>query len=483
MECALLLATAVVPLYTGLLHGWIYLQRRREALHLWLAVAAVSAAAIATAVIGRGHAGSFAEARVWQRVQMGAGCALAIGFVRWTLAFLELQRPRVEAAVWALCGAVLAGLVSDVVFARDGAVRQVVLGGPAVPEPGLTAFGQAVLAIFVFFVGYVGVELALACRKRPDARAVFLAYVVFAASLLHDAARGSRWLSGPELLPFGYLAMITGISAVLIRGFVRSMQQSERLATHLHEFVEERSAELRRKEVLLIHGERLATLGTLAAGVAHELNDPMAFVSSSLNRVEESWRDPRDRADVPEILGECRDGLARLRGTVAELLRLARGGDAELGAVDLSQVVRSVLPVVRAEARYRARLVEELEPVPGVTGNPGLLAHVALHLLLNGVRAAPDTAGDHEVRVSTRCEGGRVRLRVRDEGPAIPRALLAGLFDPFSSLAAGAESASHLGFAVTHQIVSSHGGEIAVASDDGGTEVTVWLPVAEARGA
>jgi signal transduction histidine kinase len=347
----------------------------------------------------------------------------------------------------------------------------------------LTAFGQAVLAIFVFFVGYVGVELALAWRRRPDARAVFLAYVVFAASLLHDAARGSRWLSGPELLPFGYLAMITGISAVLIRGFVRSMQQSERLATHLHEFVEERSAELRRKEVLLIHGERLATLGTLAAGVAHELNDPMAFVSSSLNRVEESWRDPRDRADVPEILAECRDGLARLRGTVAELLRLARGGDAELGAVDLSQVVRSVLPVVRAEARYRARLVEELEPVPGVTGNPGLLAHVALHLLLNGVRAAPDTAGDHEVRVSTCCEGGRVRLRVRDEGPAIPRALLAGLFDPFSSLAAGAESASHLGFAVTHQIVSSHGGEIAVASDEGGTEVTVWLPVAEARGA
>jgi signal transduction histidine kinase len=481
MERALLLATAVVPLYTGLLHGWIYFQRRREALHLWLAVAALAASAIAAALLGRGHAASFAEARVWQRLQLVAGCALAIGFVRWALVFLELQRPRIEAAVWALCGAVLAGLATDVIFTREGVVRQVVLGGSPVPEPGLTGFGQAVLAVFVFFVGYVGVELAMAWRRKPDARAVLLAYVVFGATLFHDAARGSRWLSGPELLPFGYLAMITGISAVLIRGFVRSMEDAERLATHLHEFVEERSAELRRKEVLLIHGERMATLGTLAAGVAHEINDPMAFVSSSLNRVEESWRDPRERADVPEILGECREGLARLRATVAELLRLARGGDAEIGLVDLTEVVRSVLPVVRAEARYRARLVEDLEPVPGVTGNPGLLAQVALQLILNGVRSVPQTPRDPEVRVSTHIEGSRVRLRVRDGGPAIPSALLAGLFDPFSSLAAGSGHAAHLGFAVTHQIVSSHGGEIAVASDEGGTEVTVWLPIAEPR--
>jgi signal transduction histidine kinase len=481
MECALLLATAVVPLYTGLLHGWIYLQRRREPLHLWLAVAALSASGIAAAVIRRGHAASFAEAHAWQGVQLVAGCVLAIGFVRWTLAFLELRRPGVEAAVWVLCGAVVAGLASDVIFASDGVLRTVVLGGPPVPEPGLTGFGKAVLAVFVFFVGYVGVALARAWPLRPDARPIALAYGVFAVTLFHDAARGSRWLSGPELLPFGYLVMVTGISAVLIRGFVRSMREAERLATHLHESVEERSAELRRKEVLLIHGERLATLGTLAAGVAHEINDPMAFVSSSLNRVEEIWRDPRERVDVPEILAECREGLARLRATVSELLRLARGSDAEIGPVDLSEVVRSVLPVVRAEARYRALLVEDLEAVPSVTGNPGLLAQVALQLLLNGIRSVPESPDHHEVRVSTHFEAGRVRLRVRDEGPAIPRALLAGLFDPFSSLASGAGHVSQLGFAVTHQIVASHGGEIAVLSDEGGTEVTVWLPVERRR--
>jgi len=68
-------------------------------------------------------------------------------------------------------------------------------------------------------------------------------------------------------------------------------------------------------------GEKLVALGTLAAGVAHEINDPLAFVSSNLNRVEEIWSDPGERRDVPEILAECHEGLARLRGTVAELLR------------------------------------------------------------------------------------------------------------------------------------------------------------------
>jgi signal transduction histidine kinase len=478
MERALLLATAVVPLYTGVLHGWLYLQRRREAEHLWLAVAALAVCAIAIAQIGRGGAASFAEARTWQQLQIAAGSVLAIGFVHWALTFLELRRPRIERAVLALAGVVAAGLATGAIFASEGVVRQLLIGRGPVPEPGLTGFGQIVLAIFVFFVGYVGVELALACKRKPEARPVFASYVVFAATLLHDAARAARWTEGPELLTVGYLVMFVGISAVGVRGFVRSMDEAERLASHLSERVEERSAELRRKEVALIHGDRLATLGTLAAGVAHEINDPMAFVCSNLNRVEEIWSDAGERADVPEILAECRDGLARLRSTVAELLRLARGGEADRVPVDLAEVVRSVLPVVRTEARYRAHLVDDLARVPPVLGNPGLLAQVALQLLLNGIRSLPGDAADREVRVSTRFEEGRVRLCVRDPGPAIPPERVRTLFDPFSSTVdegAGGRDA-RLGLAVTHQIVSRHGGEIEVRSGAEGTEVRVSLP-------
>jgi len=180
---------------------------------------------------------------------------------------------------------------------------------------------------------------------------------------------------------------------------------------------------------------------------------------------------------VPEILGECHDGVARLRATVGELLRLARRNEAATVPVDLAEVVASVLPLVRAEGRFRARWTELLTAVPAVRGDPSLLAQVALQLLLNGIRSIPEGApADHRIAVSTSSERGRVRLRVRDSGPPIPSAELQHIFDPFSPLAAE-DANARLGLAVTHQIVVSHGGEIEVSSDQRGTEVTVWLPI------
>jgi signal transduction histidine kinase len=495
MAEALVLATVVVPLYTGLLHVWIYVERRREGIHLGLGLAAFAMAAIAAALIAQGLAATPSEARMWQEVQIAAGAPLLIGFLRWTLAFLGIERPRIERAARVQAAAVLIGVAGGWLFERQATLQPVLVFHAPSYEAALTPFGDLVLSGFVFFVGYIAVELALAWRRNPDAGPAFLAYLGFGGSLLHDSARGARLISAPGLLSFGYLVMVVGISAVLIRRFVRSMDEAERLASQLHERLEERGAELHRKEVQLIHGVRLATLGTLAAGVAHEINDPMAFVSSNLNRVEESWNDPREHSDVPEILGECRDGLARLRGTVTELLRLARGSDAQNLPVDLAEVVASVLPLVRAEARYRAELSCDLEPVPAVHGNPGLLAQVALQLLLNAIRSVPEEqTPQHRVQVSTRLEDGMVRLRVRDGGPPMPPELLPHLFDPFASLSVDAAAREdraplppgiRLGLAVTHQIVRRHGGEIDVESGARGTQVTVSFPVREAppRGA
>ena len=343
----------------------------------------------------------------------------------------------------------------------------------------LTPFGIAVVTTFAAMVLYVGVELGRAARKRRDERPLFAAYCLFGAAVFHDVAVGLNLVNGRQLLPLGYLVMISGLSAVLVLRFVRSMGDAERLATDLHARVEERSAELRRKERQLVHGERLAALGTLAAGVAHEINDPMAFVSSNLNRVEEIWNSPTEHGDVAEILDECHDGLDRLRGTVAEFLRLARRSESATVPVDLADVVSSVLPLVRAEGRFRARWSEFLTAVPTVRGDPGLLAQVALQLLLNGIRSIPDGApGQHRITVSTGSERGRVRLRVRDSGPPIPSSELPHIFDPFSPLATEGAT-SRLGLAVTHQIVKNHGGELEVSSDQRGTEVTVWLPIAE----
>lgn len=485
MESALIVATVAVPLHAALLNGWMYALHRREHEALAFAVSALAMAGIAGGLVLQSLAEDPALARWWQSAQLAAGAVLVVSFVRWMHAFFGLRRPLVEVAALAAAALTGAGIATDVVFEQTLVLRPALPFHPPAWNAPLTPAGQALVSTYVVFIAYQWWELLRASRRDPDVRPVFVSYTAFAGTLLYDAGRGAGLADGPELLPFGYLGMVVGISAVLISRFVRSMRDSARLAAEWHERVEERSAMLRRKEMQLVHGERLAMLGTLAAGVAHEINDPMAFVSSNLNRVEEAWADPQERGDVPEILAECRDGLARLRATVAELLRLARGSDARSLPVDLTEIVASVLPLVRGEARWRARLECELAPVPAVLGNPGLLAQVALQLLLNGIRAVPEEqTARHRVRVATRYEPGRVVLQVRDDGPPLPPELLPHLFDPFASLAvAGADGAAggaRLGLAVTHQIVTSHGGQIDAVSGRDGTVVTVSLPALEA---
>ena len=489
MKGALVLATIVVPLYTALMHGWIYALRRREPASLAFAISALAMAAIAMGLAVQCFASSPERAYAWQQVQLAAGAVLMVSFPRCVHLLLGVHRPWVEAATGALALATFAGIAGEWVFSREMALLPTLAFHPPAWNAPATPAGQVLLSGYAAVVLYLCVSLGAAWRRAPHTRPVFVAYAAFAGTLLYDAARGAGITQGPELLPFGYLGMVVGISATVIRRFVRSLEDAARLADEWHEQVEARSAELRHKELQLVHGERLATLGTLAASVAHEINDPMAFVSSNLNRIEESWHDPRERGDIPEILGECHEGLARLRGTVAELLRLARGSEAGSLPVDIAEVIASVLPLVRAEARFGARLECDLAPVPAVLGNPGLLAQVALQLVLNAVRAVPtDRRGGHRVRVATRCEGGRVLLQVRDEGVPLPPELLPHLFDPFASLAvdttaradgASAAPGARLGLAVTHQIVTRHGGQLVAESSDGGTVFTVSLPALE----
>lgn len=482
MKGALLLVTVIVPLYTALLHGWIWAWRRRETEWLAFALSALAMAGVASGVIAQANAASPESAYRWQQLQLGMGAAVTIGLPCWAHRFLGLRRPWVEAGTLLLALVTLHGIGQEWVFSRAMILLPTLLLHPPAWHAPATKAGLVLLSGYALAVVYLLITLGAARRRAPQIGPLFASYALFASSLLYDAARGAGILRGPELLPFGYLAMVVGISAVTIRRFVRSVERASRLASAWHEEVETRSAELRRKELQLVHGERLATLGTLAAGVAHEINDPMAFVSSNLNRVEESWHDPRERGDVPEILAECREGLARLRRTVTELLRLARGSDADSLPTDLAEVVASVLPLVRAEARFGVRLECDLTPVPAVRGNPGLLAQVALQLVLNAVRATPEGRSSHRVRVATRAAGDRVLLEVHDEGAPLPPELVPQLFDPFASLAAdpapdaGAAPGARLGLAVTHQIVTRHGGRLAVESHGGGTVFTVSLP-------
>ncbi|MFO0556156.1 MAG: PAS domain S-box protein [Polyangiaceae bacterium] len=240
---------------------------------------------------------------------------------------------------------------------------------------------------------------------------------------------------------------------------------------------------LRRTQAQAAAGDRLTSLGRLAAGVAHEINNPLTYVIGRLNELlAEPATHPsgvlalseRARAHVAEAL----EGAQRVRAIVDDLRSLSRGEDQALGPVDLGRVVASACNIAAPHLRHRARLVRDVHPTPAVLGNEARLGQLVLNLLVNAAEAIEEGhVADNEVRVILAPkEGGRVVLEVRDTGSGIPAAALAHIFDPFFTTKPVGVGTG-LGLAISHGIVMQFGGEIDVESLEGrGSTFRVSFP-------
>ncbi len=460
-----LLAVAL-PLFTGLLHAWLYAQSRREPVQLWLAAAGfvLAAAALCAPAAAAGHR----DARL---LQLTLGISLAVLAMRTSLGLLGRAPARAEAPIWALAGAGL-GIVAAAAAWPEAPLARALLGSATGPNLGPLgrALATAPLALLL--------GVAFSCR-RGQGRAGWLvlawapwlaasAWDVAGAFGAHGRASFAHWAAWPTLA--------TG-SALLVRRFVRSMAEAERMARDLNALVEERSAALRRKELQLAHGEPLASLGALAAGVARATHAPLGFLDANLSRLRRAWHD-RNGDAVPRLLAECRQAVEQLRAVVSQVLAVARRTESVREPVDLREVVASVLPIVRPLGGSETELHAELERVAPVPGDRRLLGQVALQLLVNAVQAGAEAPGrPHHVVVATEACEDHVRLRVEDSGPGIPAEILPRVFDPFFTPEEG-ERGPALGLAVVHQIVARHGGRVQLASDGSGTRVVVELPLA-----
>jgi two-component system NtrC family sensor kinase len=282
----------------------------------------------------------------------------------------------------------------------------------------------------------------------------------------------------PSLTPLGQLGFVLAFTGLLLQRFVNAMAENEARALLLERMVEQRAQTLREKELQLAHGERLAAAGTLAAGLAHEINNPIAFVLANLNHLQALRKEKGTAAEIEEVLLETQEGIARLRTIVDELLRLARTGERVSEPVQLARVVESVLPIVRHEARGRIRIETQLAYAPVVNGDPGRLGQVVLNLIQNAIHALTASERTGAVRVSVAAVSGGVELVVEDDGPGIPDHVLPRIFEPFFTTKRHGEGTG-LGLAVTAEIVSRHGGTIDVDTSPAGSRFRVVLPAAE----
>jgi CheY-like chemotaxis protein len=228
----------------------------------------------------------------------------------------------------------------------------------------------------------------------------------------------------------------------------------------------------------LERSERMASLGTLAAGVAHEVNNPLASVIANLEGLAEALG-PAAPSATTELLAEARDGAERVRDVVRGLRSFSSPGGGRL-AVDVRSELEAAVRLARNEVRHRARLQVHLGPLPQVATGAHELGQVFLNLLVNAAQAIPEGhADDHAIRVEagTTPEGWAM-VEVRDSGAGIAPELLGRIFEPFFTTKALGVGTG-LGLAIAHGLVTGAGGRMEVESQVGkGSTFRVLLPPA-----
>jgi PAS domain S-box-containing protein len=227
--------------------------------------------------------------------------------------------------------------------------------------------------------------------------------------------------------------------------------------------------------------DRLSSLGTLSAGIAHEINNPLSFVVSSLEFVlDELGARPEAHQTELEALRDALEGARRISNTVRDMKILSRDdGPAHPEPTDARQQLELALKMTHKLVSSRAVLVRELaQPLPRVTANQSGLSQVFINLLVNAAQAIPE--GRHgRIVVRQRAVDGSVLTEVTDDGVGIPAENLSRIFDPFFTTKPVGVGTG-LGLSICHGLVTGFGGELRVDSEVGrGTTFTVKLPIAQ----
>ena len=243
--------------------------------------------------------------------------------------------------------------------------------------------------------------------------------------------------------------------------------------------MERRELELRDKQEQLVQAGKLATLGELTTGVAHELNNPLnnigLYVGNVIDRIH------LGELETEQVLADLESTMEQVRKAgeiISHLRTFGRAAPVTVERVDIDDVVERALSLMHEQLRLRAIEVEfdlasdELV----VLGNPIQLEQVFINLLTNA-RDALANEKRRLVRISSRREGDRIKIRVADTGPGIPSEIQSRIFDPFfTTKEVGAGTG--LGLSITYSIVKEHGGDISLAPSDEGAAFEIELPIA-----
>lgn len=353
--------------------------------------------------------------------------------------------------------------------------------------------------------GLSGIELLRKINEHYSDTAVIIVSGIDRTQRVIDAIRMGA--SDYLLKPCDLDVLTASVERALER---RTLLRNARRYKH---DLEKRNAELARQktemerlQAQILQAEKMASLGQLAAGVAHELNNPAGFIYSNIELLKEqvellkSCLSDYDEVELPpeaaarismikkeidydnivadlsSILSDCYLGAERIRDVVQNLRLFSRLDEAEFKRVDLNEGIESTVRLL--SGYYKAgkiTLTRDYGEIPQINCYAAQLNQVWMNLLVNAAQAIGDAEG--EVSVTTRCERQTVIVSISDTGPGIVPEQLKKIFDPFFTTKPVGEGTG-LGLSISHGIIERHGGKIEVESaPDQGTKFTIFLPV------
>jgi signal transduction histidine kinase len=352
--------------------------------------------------------------------------------------------------------------------------------GLAYRNPFSTTFGDLVgtwfLAVLLWpFVAYA----RLAWAGDRGARVELAAFVLFFACSVNEVLVMNGVVGSIYLADFGFLSIVLAAGASTVRKITDDARTLAILTRSLESEVETRTRERNDARGALLEAERLATLGRLARGVGHEINNPLTYVHTNIDFVRDHLGGTGASEELVHALDDAIEGTQQIEAIIGELQAYARQRDGEQRRLGLSQVAHGALALVSAEVRRAGHVVEDYGPAPTIRGDRVRLTQMLITLLIEAAQSMERVGrrGTITIRTSANANGDAV-LEVVDEGEGLSKHRVGRARDPFAR--EGDDGRGGLGWHVVETIVAAHGGLLELESVPGkGTSARIVLPKGE----